>query len=151
MRSWMIIVGVLLFGAGVMSACSESPEASQEPAPTKASAPTPGSGEPASFDPEAPLHAKAVKIDGIHCAGCAEAIGDQLARVPGVLRSNVMVDQGLALVQFQASEPADEAITHRIEYLGYTVVSIPPADEVPATQPAAPATTQPATSDPGMS
>lgn len=62
-----------------------------------------------------------VAIDGMHCAGCEDAITQAVAALPGVVEVTADHERGEAVVVYHPNEVSMEQITSTIEDLAYTV------------------------------
>jgi Cu+-exporting ATPase len=66
-----------------------------------------------------------VKIDGMHCSGCASAVEKALKKVEGVKDVHVQLTTESAFIETESSEFPKEAIYQAIENAGYTVQDVP--------------------------
>lgn len=62
-----------------------------------------------------------VKIDGMHCEGCAEGITKKLAQTRGVLATDVHFSNGVQVVHYDAARVSAEAVVATITNRGFTV------------------------------
>ncbi|GAC1652071.1 MAG: hypothetical protein NVS4B3_13770 [Gemmatimonadaceae bacterium] len=70
------------------------------------------------------MDTKTIKIDGMHCEGCAQRLKRVLEREPGVGKANVSYKSGEAHVEFDGQRTTPARLTDIIERAGYET---PPA------------------------
>lgn len=68
----------------------------------------------------------ALKIEGMHCDGCAETIKVLLEREPGVNTASVSFGSGEARVLYDPAALDDERLVAAVQRPGYRVVSRAP-------------------------
>jgi mercuric ion transport protein len=61
-----------------------------------------------------------IAIEGMTCRGCASAITDALAKVPGVIRADVSYPDRLATVSYNPGKVAPDAFVAAIDEIGYS-------------------------------
>lgn len=64
-----------------------------------------------------------MKIEGMHCEGCAQTVQALLAAEPGVKASSAFFKGGLAKVLFDPAAVDETALAAAIEKAGYKVTS----------------------------
>lgn len=64
-----------------------------------------------------------IKIEGMHCDGCAQRVRRVLEREPGVEKADVSYKGGEALVQYDGDEVTPDRLREIIERAGYTAQS----------------------------
>jgi copper chaperone CopZ len=62
-----------------------------------------------------------VKIEGMHCEGCAEGITKKLAQTRGVLATDVHFSNAVQAVDYDAARVSAEAVVATITNKGFTV------------------------------
>jgi Hg(II)-responsive transcriptional regulator len=62
-----------------------------------------------------------LKIDGMHCDGCANTVKSVVERLPGVRAAEVSYDQGRARVLYDPTTIAEERLVATVRKLGYRV------------------------------
>ncbi len=60
-----------------------------------------------------------LKVQGMHCGGCAQSIKRLLEREPGVASAEVSFEAGEALVQFDPARLAPQRLTDLLAPAGY--------------------------------
>lgn len=70
-----------------------------------------------------------VKINGMHCAGCTNAVEKALEKVEGVKNVNVQLTTESAFIETDLSEFPRDPVKKAIENAGYEIEEIP-ADSV---------------------
>ena len=63
-----------------------------------------------------------LKIEGMHCGGCAETIKTLVEKQPGVRMAAVSFDEGQAHVLFDPHSIGEERLVAVIQELGFRVV-----------------------------
>lgn len=77
--------------------------------------------------PEPPRPEKLqVKIEGMHCEGCAEGIASTLGKTRGVLAVDVHFSNAVQTVDYDAARTAPEAVIEAIAKRGFTVTRAAP-------------------------
>jgi copper chaperone len=66
---------------------------------------------------------KTFEVPDMSCAHCKAAVEGELAKLPGVERSDADVEQGTVEVSYDASQVGPEQIKGAIEEVGYTVAA----------------------------
>jgi len=64
------------------------------------------------------MNSKTIHISGMHCATCAINIRDMLARIPGIINTNVNLATGQASIEYDGEFPEKE-IKDTVASLGY--------------------------------
>lgn len=64
---------------------------------------------------------KSLKIEGMHCAGCANSVEKHLSEVKGVQKASVNLATEKAFVEFSNGDVTDEALIQAIQKAGYEV------------------------------
>ncbi|GAA5522058.1 heavy metal translocating P-type ATPase [Aliifodinibius salicampi] len=64
---------------------------------------------------------KSLKIEGMHCAGCANSVEKHLSEVKGVQKASVNLATEKAFVEFSNGDVTDEALIQAIQKAGYDV------------------------------
>ncbi len=72
---------------------------------------------------------KRLKITGMKCAECAQAIKNSLEKVDGVDSALVDFDTDEATIMFEGSGPNDEALITAVKDSGYTADVITPTSK----------------------
>ncbi|MGY2488209.1 heavy-metal-associated domain-containing protein [Cupriavidus sp. CP313] len=72
-----------------------------------------------------------LRIDGMHCDGCAAIVQSLLARQAGVQSVRASYAEGLAQVLFEPQAISEQALVSVIENAGYQVTSRFTTAEVP--------------------
>jgi len=67
---------------------------------------------------------KTLKITGMSCEHCVNAVKAALEQVPGVSNVNVVLDRGTASLQTSQDAVADAALSEAVQKAGYEVESI---------------------------
>lgn len=62
-----------------------------------------------------------VVVQNLKCGGCANTITTELNKLQGV--DNTKVDESTAIVEFESTEEAKEAVANRLDELGYPIDS----------------------------
>lgn len=62
-----------------------------------------------------------VKIEGMHCEGCAEGITKKLTQTRGVLATDVHFTNAVQVVDYDAARVSPEAVVAAITNKGFTV------------------------------
>ncbi|MCE4599851.1 MAG: cation transporter [Desulfurococcales archaeon] len=62
-----------------------------------------------------------IKVDGIHCEGCAITIRNGLLSLNGVSNVNVVTNEGKVIVVYDPDKTSYEEIKSTIRSLGYEV------------------------------
>ncbi len=71
-----------------------------------------------------PKERKVLRIDGMHCASCAQSIEKALKHEPGIISVNVNFATGKALVEYDTEKVALQRIDEVIRETGYEPVGI---------------------------
>jgi len=74
---------------------------------------------------------KSLKIEGMHCAGCANSVEGALAEVEGVQSASVNLATEKALVEFDNGSVNDEALSKAVRDVGYDVKEEPETGREP--------------------
>lgn len=61
-----------------------------------------------------------LRIEGMHCDGCAQRVKRVLEREPGVVEAEVSYKKGEATVQHDAEETPMDRLKEVVERAGYT-------------------------------
>lgn len=64
---------------------------------------------------------KSLKIEGMHCAGCANSVEKALNNLEGVKEANVNLATEKALVNFENGDVSDDALKKAVQDAGYDV------------------------------
>lgn len=64
-----------------------------------------------------------LKVEGMHCEGCARIIQSLLEKKTGVAAANVSFNDGEARVLYDTHAIAEDQLVEAIEKAGYRVVS----------------------------
>lgn len=64
-----------------------------------------------------------LKIDGMHCAGCAQSIAAFLGKKEGVLKAEVNYAGESALLEYDEERISPEEISSAVESMGYRVIA----------------------------
>lgn len=64
---------------------------------------------------------KSLKIEGMHCAGCANSVEDALSKVEGVEKASVNLATEKALIEFENGSVPDELLREAVQSAGYEV------------------------------
>jgi copper chaperone CopZ len=110
--------------AGTAAISFSGPATSTPSAPvTPANQPEP---QPVSQPESKPIVERCiVRIDGMHCQGCAELISRELAKLPGVVQAEVSFKRGQA--ELGLSEELDpDAVKAGVKKAGYEAGAIEP-------------------------
>ncbi len=67
------------------------------------------------------MNTVSIKIDGMHCDGCAERIKTLLERAPGVREATVSFADGLARVRYNGHAVSEDGLVAVIEAGGFGV------------------------------
>ncbi len=62
-----------------------------------------------------------IKVDGMHCEGCAQRIKTLLERAPGVREAAVSLADGLARVRYNPHVASEDRLAEVIERGGFSV------------------------------
>jgi copper ion binding protein len=68
---------------------------------------------------------RTLKITGMSCEHCVNAVKAALEQVPGVTNVNVVLDQGTASLQTSQDSVSDTALSEAVQNAGYEVESFP--------------------------
>lgn len=66
------------------------------------------------------METKTIKIEGMHCDGCANRVKRVLEKEPGVREADVSYEAGEARVKYNEHMVADDRFRELIEQAGYT-------------------------------
>lgn len=69
------------------------------------------------------MDTKTIRIDGMHCDGCAQRLKRVLEREPGVEKADVSYKGGEAHVQFDGQRITTDRLRQVIERAGYETPS----------------------------
>ena len=69
-----------------------------------------------------------LKIDGMHCAGCAAGIEKGLAKLPGVIHAGVNFAMATASIEYEPGVVSEEVISAKISELGYSAKKAVPLE-----------------------
>lgn len=64
-----------------------------------------------------------LRIEGMHCEGCAKRITNVLKRLEGVQSADVSLEDEAARVEHDTGTPSFEAMKEAIEKAGYTAIA----------------------------
>ena len=64
----------------------------------------------------------ALRIEGMHCGGCAETISSLLEKQPGVQAVSVSIDESWARVLYDPSATREDRLVAVIQQPGFRVV-----------------------------
>jgi Cu+-exporting ATPase len=84
--------------------------------------------EPTTTAAATDLATATLPVEGMTCASCATRIGRGLGRLDGVTRAEVNLATNLATIELDPTKVDLDAITRRIESLGYHVPTAAPAE-----------------------
>lgn len=68
-----------------------------------------------------------LKVEGLHCNGCAEKVRSRIAAEPGVKSAEVSFDQAQARVLYDPQATDEGQLVDVIQELGYRVVDLTPS------------------------
>jgi len=125
---------VMMFGA---VGCDDSADDASQVAPADAMRQTSDRAEgegKATAPPEQPAKTVALKVDGMHCTGCAAALKGRLAQVPGVVMAEVSFERGEAKIGVAREGPGAETLIRQIRAVNPTYTAEPIAGDAPATE-----------------
>ena len=77
---------------------------------------------PAGAAPKKPAAAAQtvrIRINGMHCEGCAKTISDELKKAPGVSRAEITYVKKLGAVTLNPAKTSAAKVTKTIQGLGY--------------------------------
>ncbi len=63
-----------------------------------------------------------LKIEGMHCGGCAETIKSLVEKQPGVQAVSVFFDDGLARILYDPNTAHEDQLVSVVEQPGFRVV-----------------------------
>ncbi|MBL9173607.1 MAG: heavy-metal-associated domain-containing protein [Verrucomicrobiales bacterium] len=66
------------------------------------------------------------RVTGMHCKGCASGIASELRRTPGVLRADVSLTNGTAVVHLDTNQVSSDSLVRVIREAGYDAVASRP-------------------------
>ena len=66
------------------------------------------------------MNTTTIKIEGMHCDGCAQRVRRVLEREPGVRRADVSFTDGEARVQYDGHTITADGLRELVERAGYT-------------------------------
>jgi len=64
---------------------------------------------------------KSIKIEGMHCAGCANSVEDALSKVEGVKQASVNLATEKAMVEFENGSVEDQLLKDAVQSVGYDI------------------------------
>ena len=64
-------------------------------------------------------HTETLRVTGMSCGGCVKSITGILAALPGVARAEVSLEQGRAVVEFEAEQVDRAELVEAIESAGF--------------------------------
>jgi len=67
---------------------------------------------------------KQYQISGFHCSGCADNLGDSLARLEGVIKADADYDGAAVEVRFDPERVSDDDIHTQIRASGFELVEV---------------------------
>jgi copper chaperone len=65
-----------------------------------------------------------LKIEGMSCGHCVRAVTDALKRTAGVQRADVNLEQGRAVVEFDAAQTSPRALANAVMDEGYVAEEV---------------------------
>ncbi len=64
---------------------------------------------------------KSLKIEGMHCAGCANSVENALSKLEGVKKASVNLATEKALVEFENGSVDDTSLREAVQGVGYDI------------------------------
>jgi copper chaperone len=64
------------------------------------------------------------KVDGMSCMGCVNAVKNAIHSVSGIIRDEVSLDEGKAVVEFDDNQISVEEIEKALKETPYTIALI---------------------------
>ena len=80
------------------------------------------------------LEVKKLKVNGITCFGCVQAVQSALEQVPGVTHAEVSLDTSEALVEYDPGQTDPEALVAAVTDSGFEAAPKAPDPSAPAEQ-----------------
>ncbi|HLT58690.1 MAG: copper ion binding protein [Limnochordales bacterium] len=68
------------------------------------------------------METKVLRIQGMSCQHCRQAVTDALQKIAGVAAVEVDLDQGTATVRFDPAQASEAAMKEAVAEAGYEVV-----------------------------
>ncbi|MBI4539410.1 MAG: heavy-metal-associated domain-containing protein [Gemmatimonadetes bacterium] len=84
-----------------------------------------GGSTPLQSSAEEKLETRTIKIEGMHCDGCAGRVKRVLEREPGVRQADVSYQAGEARVTYNEQTVSPDQLGELIEGAGYTAEDAP--------------------------
>jgi copper chaperone len=66
-----------------------------------------------------------IRVTGMTCGHCVQAVGDALKSVPGVASADVNLDAGNAEVRYDEERTTPEALAAAVQEEGYEAETLP--------------------------